>query len=53
MIDYSRMIEGSMLLLIGYGVGLLAMRIYDIHLLKKHGFHWQQLVGKIRPCNKE
>ena len=46
-IEYSRMIEGIILLLIGYGAGLVAMRCYDIVLLKKHGFHFKQLVKEI------
>ena len=45
-IDYSRMIEGIILLLIGYGTGLLAMRCYDMYLLKLNGYHWRKLVKR-------
>ena len=37
------MIEGIILLLIGYGAGLLAMRVYDKQILKKNGWNWNML----------
>jgi len=45
-IEYGRMIEGIILLLIGYGVGLIAMRCYDMVLLKRNGYHFKSLVKR-------
>ena len=41
------MIEKIILILIGYGVGLIAMRCYDIALLHKIGLSWKFVKGKI------
>jgi hypothetical protein len=41
-----KMIEGILLILVGYGAGLLAMRMYDIHLLKLNGYHWKKIVKR-------
>jgi len=45
-IDWGRMLEGIILLLIGYGAGLAAMRVYDTVLLRKNGYHFKNLVKR-------
>lgn len=50
-IDWLRMIEGIVLIVISYAVGLIAMYLYISARLNQHGFRLKQLIGKYKPKN--